>query len=185
MTRIAPIEDAEQTFKDRSTYTARLYGLPKNTNTIILTQSIKHLKPKTCFVPKCSISGKERSFAIISFQMKAELNKACSSQARYLHHKLTWSKTRIYSTSPFQTSTTDESDNSTNNHYRKSNSSPSISSPFTNPESISNSSYNISGNSLYTPNNNRKNINNNSHKKKTTIFKMKDSTTTLQTNLST
>ena len=94
MARIAPLEHAELTLKDRNTYTTRLYGLPKNTNTIILMQSLKHLNPKTCFIPRCSISGKERNFAIISFQTKKELDKACSSRSKYLNFKLTWSKSR-------------------------------------------------------------------------------------------
>ena len=48
----------------------------------------------TCYIPKCSISGIERNFAIISFRTKEELEKACSSSAKYINHQLTWSKSR-------------------------------------------------------------------------------------------
>ena len=94
MVRIAPIETCPEIWGDRNKYTARLYGIPKATNTVLLTRSIKNLKPKTCFIPKCSISKKERKFAIISFQSQEELNKACASAARYYNYTLTWSKSR-------------------------------------------------------------------------------------------
>jgi len=92
MARIVPEEFHEETLRERNQYTARLYGIPKNTNTVILTQSIKHLKPKTCYIPRCSISGKERGFAIVSFQNKIDLDKACTTHAKYLQFSLTWSK---------------------------------------------------------------------------------------------
>jgi hypothetical protein len=95
MARVAPAEVGTEIWKDRNQYTARLYGIPKATNTVILMRAIKNLKPKTCYIPKCSISGKERSFAIISFQTKEDLDKACISSAKYLNHTLTWSKSRI------------------------------------------------------------------------------------------
>src|SRR5436305_1574099 len=57
-------------------------------------RSIKNLRPKTCYISKCSRTGKERNFAIISFQTKEELDKACSLLVRYNNFKLTWSKSR-------------------------------------------------------------------------------------------
>jgi hypothetical protein len=94
MARIAPASLGSEVWRDRNKYTARLYGTPKATNTVILMRSIKNLKPMTCYIPKCSISGKERNFAIISFRTKEELEKACSSSAKYINHQLTWSKSR-------------------------------------------------------------------------------------------
>src|SRR5438552_6504578 len=57
-------------------------------------RSIKNLRHKTCYIPKCSRTGKERNFAIISFQIKEELDKACTLSARYNNFRLTWSKSR-------------------------------------------------------------------------------------------
>jgi hypothetical protein len=96
MARIAPSNSDPGIWKDRNQYTARLYGIPKTTNTVILMRSIKNLNPKTCYIPKCSISGKERNFAIISFQTKEDLHKACLSSAKYLDYTLTWSKSRMH-----------------------------------------------------------------------------------------
>ena len=96
MARIVPADLEVEALKDRNQYTARLYGIPKATNTVILMRSIKNLRPKTCYVPKCSRTGKERNFAIISFQTKEELNRACTSSAKYNNHKLTWSKSRAH-----------------------------------------------------------------------------------------
>lgn len=94
MARIAPTNACPEVWNDRNKFTARLYGIPKATNTVLLTRSIKNLKPKTCFIPKCSISKKERKFAIIGFQSQEDLNKACISAAKYYNYKLSWSKTR-------------------------------------------------------------------------------------------
>jgi len=96
MARIVPADLEVEALKDRNQYTAKLYGIPKATNTVILMRSIKNLRPKTCYVPKCSRTGKERNFAIISFQTKEELNRACISSAKYNNHKLTWSKSRAH-----------------------------------------------------------------------------------------
>src|SRR5271170_6529408 len=96
MARIAPINSNPEIWKDRNQYSAKLYGIPKSTNIVILTRSIKNLNPKTCYIPKCTISGNERNFAIISFQTKEDLNKACSSSAKYLDYTLTWSKSRTH-----------------------------------------------------------------------------------------
>src|SRR5438552_18131169 len=68
MARIVPKENFLQILKERNTFSTRLYGIPKQTSTVILHQELKNLKAKTCFIPKCSISGKNRSFAIISFE---------------------------------------------------------------------------------------------------------------------
>lgn len=93
MARIAPLDTCPEVWKDRNQYTARLYGLPKSTDTVLLMKSIKNLNPKTCYIPKCSISKKERKFAIVSFKSKSDLNKAYASAARYFNYKLIWSKT--------------------------------------------------------------------------------------------
>jgi hypothetical protein len=148
MARIAPANSNFQIWKDRNQYTARLYGIPKNTNTVILMRSIKNLKPKTCYIPKCSISGKERSFAIISFQNKTDLDKACSSRAKYLDFSLKWSKSRIhhtYSTSiknqMFSWDQTKFKDSDTDNEIDNCNSDNEsqyqFSNPSTSPESTS------------------------------------------------
>ena len=92
MARIAPERNFLQTIKERNTYTARLYGIPKQASTVVLHQELKHLKAKTCYIPKCSVSGKLRSFAIISFSSQQDLEKACFSSIRYQNIKLTWSK---------------------------------------------------------------------------------------------
>ena len=92
MARIAPKENFLQTLKERNNFLTRLYGIPRQASTVILFQELKHLKAKICYIPKCSISGKNRSFAIISFESQKELNKACTSTARYQNIKLTWSK---------------------------------------------------------------------------------------------
>jgi hypothetical protein len=94
MARVAPIEACPEIWNDRNQYTARLYGIPKATDAVLLMRSIKSLKPKTCYIPRCSISQKERNFAIISFQTQNDLNKACASAARYYNSTLTWSKSR-------------------------------------------------------------------------------------------
>ena len=94
MARIYPTGAPTNTLKDRSRYTARLYRIPQATSTVILMHSIKNLRPKTCYIPKCSRTGKERNFAIISFQTKEELDKACTLSARYNNFRLTWSKSR-------------------------------------------------------------------------------------------
>ena len=96
MARIAPIETCPEIWKNRNQYTARLYGIPKGTKTILLMRHIKNLKPKTCYVPKCSISKRDRNFAIVSFQTQEDLDKACSSAARYFNSILTWSKSRAH-----------------------------------------------------------------------------------------
>src|SRR5438552_8746204 len=57
-------------------------------------QSIKNLRSKTCYIPKCSRIGKKKNFAIISFQTKEELDKAYTLSARYNNFRLTWSKSR-------------------------------------------------------------------------------------------
>src|SRR5438552_15869138 len=59
-------------------------------------QSIKNLRSKTCYIPKCSRIGKKKNFAIISFQTKEELDKTCTLSARYNNFRLTWSKSRKY-----------------------------------------------------------------------------------------
>ena len=94
MARIAPKDACHEVWQDRNQYVARLYGIPRGTNAVLLMRAIKNLKPKTCYIPKCSISKKERSFAIISFQTKKDLNKACASAARYYNFILTWSKSK-------------------------------------------------------------------------------------------
>ena len=96
MVRIAPADLETTILKDRNQYTTRLYGIPKATDTVILMRSIKNLNPKTCYIPKCSRTGKERNFAIISFQTKEELDKACISSAKYNNQRLTWSKSRTH-----------------------------------------------------------------------------------------
>ena len=93
MARIAPISACPEVWEDRNQFTARLYGIPKSTDTVLLMRSLKNLKPKTCYIPKCSISKKERKFAIVSFESKNDLNKACASSAKYFNYRLTWSKT--------------------------------------------------------------------------------------------
>src|SRR5438552_13500396 len=99
MARIAPKENFLQILKERNTFSTRLYGIPKQTSTVILYQELKNLKAKTCFISKCFVSGKNRSFAIISFEIQQELDKACASSIRYQNAKLTWSKSnRQYET---------------------------------------------------------------------------------------
>jgi hypothetical protein len=92
MARIAPKENFLQILKERNDYSVRLYGIPKQASTVILFQELKHFRAKTCYISKCSISGKNRSFAIISFESQQDLNKACTSSIRYQDTKLTWSK---------------------------------------------------------------------------------------------
>jgi hypothetical protein len=94
MARILPGTEYHSILQERNSFAARLYGIPKHANTIILMRSLKHLNPKTCFIPKCSLSGKKRSFAIISFQSQLDLDKACSSKTKYQAHKLEWSKSK-------------------------------------------------------------------------------------------
>ena len=94
MVRICSTETTADELRDRNQYMTRLYGIPQATNTVGLMHSIRNLKPKTCYIPKCSRTGKNRNFAIISFQTKEELDKACISSARYSNHRLTWSKSR-------------------------------------------------------------------------------------------
>ena len=96
MARIAPANLEIEALKDRNQYMARLYGIPKSTNTVILMRSIKNLVPKTCYISKCSKTGKERNFAIISFQTKKELDKACTLSARYNNQRLIWSKSKVH-----------------------------------------------------------------------------------------
>ena len=92
MARIAPSESFPQILKERNSYSSRLYGVPKQASTVVLFQELKHLKAKTCYIPKCSISGKNRNFAIISFESQQALDKASTSSIRYQNTKLTWSK---------------------------------------------------------------------------------------------
>src|SRR5438876_3940726 len=94
MVRICLTETTADELRDRNQYTAWLYGIPQATNTVGLMHSIRNLKPKTCYVPKCLRTGKNRNFVIISFQIKEKLDKACILLARYSNHKLTWSKSR-------------------------------------------------------------------------------------------
>ena len=94
MTRVARIEEYPEVWERRRQYSARLYGLPKNTDVVLLMRSIKNLKPKTCYIPKCSRTRKERSFTIVGFQTRKDLDKACISAARYFNSTLTWSKSR-------------------------------------------------------------------------------------------
>ena len=75
---------------------ARLYRIPKETDTVLLIRHIKNLKPKTCYVPKCSVLKKDRNFMIVSFQTQEDLDKACSSAARYFNSILTWLKSRSH-----------------------------------------------------------------------------------------
>src|SRR5438552_17753298 len=99
MARIVPKENFLQILEERNIFSTRLYGIPKQTSTVILHQELKNLKVKTCFIPKCSVSGKNRSFAIISFEIQQELNKACASSIKYQNEKLTWLKSnRQYKT---------------------------------------------------------------------------------------
>ena len=69
-------------------YTARIYEIPKNTDTIILMRSLKNLKAKTCYISKDLSSGKVKDFAIVDFQTKEDLNKACMYLARYFDYTL-------------------------------------------------------------------------------------------------
>ena len=96
LARVTPIELCPEIWKDRNQHMARLYGIPKGTDTVLLMRHIKNLKPKTCYVPKCSVSKKDRNFAIVSFQTQEDLDKACSSAARYFNSILTWSKSRSH-----------------------------------------------------------------------------------------
>src|SRR5438477_6750242 len=75
---------------------ARLYEIPKGTDTVLLIRHIKNLKPKTCYVPKYSVLKKDRNFAIVSFQTQEDLDKACSLAARYFNSILIWSKSRSH-----------------------------------------------------------------------------------------
>ena len=92
MARIASKKNFLQTFKERNNFSVRLYGILRQASTVILFQELRHLRVKTCYIPKCSISKKNRGFAIISFKSQKELNKACNFSARYQNIKLTWSK---------------------------------------------------------------------------------------------
>lgn len=94
MARVAPTEECPEIWVNRRQFSARLYGIPKNASAVLLMRAIKNLKPKTCYIPKCSKTGKERSFAIVSFQTKKDLDKACISATRYHNSILTWSKSR-------------------------------------------------------------------------------------------
>ena len=104
MARIAPKENFLQTLKERNNYSARLYGVPKQASTVVLFQELKHLKAKTCYIPKCTYSGKNRGFALISFESQQDLNKATQASARYQNIKLTWLKSNNQA-KPVQTET--------------------------------------------------------------------------------
>ena len=86
MTRIAPANLGPEVWRDRNKYTARLYGTPKATNTVILMRSIKNLSLMTCYIPKRSILGRERNFVIISFRIKEKLEKACFLSVKYINY---------------------------------------------------------------------------------------------------
>ena len=94
MARVALEEDCPEIWLARKQYMARLYGIPKHTNTVLLMKAIKNVRPKTCHIPKNSKTGKERRFTTISFQSKKDLNQACVSVARYYNSVLTWSISR-------------------------------------------------------------------------------------------
>ena len=105
MARIASKKNFLQILEERNTFSTRLYGIPKQTSTVILHQELKNLKTKTCFISKCSISGKNKSFTIISFEIQQELDKACTLSIRYQNAKLIWSKpNRQYETNQSETS---------------------------------------------------------------------------------
>ena len=55
MARIALDETCPEIWKNRNQYTARLYGIPKAINMVLLMRSIKNLKYKTCYISRCSI----------------------------------------------------------------------------------------------------------------------------------
>jgi hypothetical protein len=99
LVRITQGLSRRELLENRKEFVLKLYGIPRDTNKILLFRQLKHTGAKAVHVFK-NTNGNNKGYAVVSFSNKYELERAGKCYVTYYNYKLQWEEQRENTRNP-------------------------------------------------------------------------------------